>query len=73
MDRLQASEDTVLDTGTGLRWTRDAALAEFPLSWGEVLALFRIFTGRPLPAHMIHAMSGGPTPGTAWWGWDTSR
>ncbi|MEE4607345.1 MAG: DUF1566 domain-containing protein [Desulfobacteraceae bacterium] len=38
MDRFQTIEDTVLDTGTGLMWTRDAALAEFPLSWSEALA-----------------------------------
>jgi hypothetical protein len=51
MDRFQASEDTVLDTGTGLMWTRDAAPAEFPLSWGEALAFIREMNASRFAGH----------------------
>jgi hypothetical protein len=51
MDRFQTSKDTVLDTGTGLMWTRDAAPAEFPLSWGEALAFIREMNASRFAGH----------------------
>ncbi len=35
--RFDGSDDTVLDWLTGLVWTRDANIAEFPLTWKEGL------------------------------------
>lgn len=51
MDRFQTREDTVLDTETGLMWTRDAAPAEFPLSWGEALAFVEELNASRFAAH----------------------
>ena len=51
MNRFQTSKDTVLDTGTGLMWTRDAAPAEFPLSWGEALAFIREMNASRFAGH----------------------
>jgi len=35
--RFEPKGDTVLDRLTGLEWTRDANLAEFPMTWQEAL------------------------------------
>lgn len=37
MDRFTEKNETVIDTQTGLMWTRDAAPLEFPLRWDEAL------------------------------------
>ncbi|MBS3809348.1 MAG: DUF1566 domain-containing protein [Desulfobacterales bacterium] len=37
-DRFSANGPVVTDNLTGLMWTRDAALTEFPLTWQEALA-----------------------------------
>jgi hypothetical protein len=51
MNRFHTGENTVLDTGTGLMWTRDAAPAEFPLSWGEALAFIREMNASRFAGH----------------------
>ena len=37
MERFILQSDVVSDTATGLAWTKDAALSEFPLTWQEAL------------------------------------
>jgi hypothetical protein len=37
MERFRIADKTVIDTQSGLMWTRDGALFEFPLSWEEAL------------------------------------
>jgi hypothetical protein len=37
MSRLLAENETVIDTQTGLMWTKNASLFDFPLSWDEAL------------------------------------
>lgn len=39
--RFTLDKDTVLDRLTGLAWTRDANVAEFPLTWQEALEWIR--------------------------------
>lgn len=41
MERFIRQNDVVLDTATGLVWTKDAALSEFPLAWQEALDVVR--------------------------------
>lgn len=36
--RLVEQEESVLDTRTGLVWTKNAGLSEFPMTWSEALA-----------------------------------
>lgn len=37
MTRFQLENETVIDSRSGLMWTRDASLLDFPLSWKEAL------------------------------------
>ena len=37
MSRFLLENETVIDRQTGLMWTKNASLFEFPLSWGEAL------------------------------------
>jgi hypothetical protein len=37
MNRFLRDNETVVDTQTGLMWTTNASLLEFPLAWGEAL------------------------------------
>ncbi len=39
--RFRSREDTVLDALAGLEWTRDASIAEFPLTWDEAFEFIR--------------------------------
>jgi hypothetical protein len=51
MDRFQTNQGTVLDSGTGLMWTRDAAMAEFPLSWSEALTFVKEMNASRFAGH----------------------
>ena len=37
MDRFLLDNETVVDHQTGLMWTKNASLLDFPMSWGEAL------------------------------------
>jgi hypothetical protein len=37
MSRFIVNNETVIDTKTGLMWTKNASLFDFPMSWNEAL------------------------------------
>ncbi len=37
MSRFLLDNETVIDSQTGLMWTINASLLDFPMSWGEAL------------------------------------
>ena len=43
MSRFLIENGTVSDTQTGLMWTKDASLLDFPLSWGEAFSAIKEF------------------------------
>jgi hypothetical protein len=38
-NRFSVDDEVVFDNGTGLMWTKSAAISEFPLTWSEAFAL----------------------------------
>ena len=38
MNRFDVLDDMVLDNTTGLVWTRNASLSDFPMTWNEAFA-----------------------------------
>lgn len=43
MSRFFVKNETVIDTQTGLMWTKNAALFDFPMSWSEALNTIKEF------------------------------
>ena len=41
MSRFFVKNETVIDTKTGLMWTKNASLFDFPMSWNEALATIK--------------------------------
>lgn len=51
MHRFELLEEVVLDRQTGLVWTKNASLSEFPLSWDEALIFVRDLNRSGLYGH----------------------
>ena len=51
MNRFVEIDETVSDTQTGLMWTKNATLSDFPLSWNEALGFVRKLNDSKLCGH----------------------
>ena len=51
MNRFITDKETVIDTRTGLMWTTNATLFEFPMTWQEALASIQEQNARDLYGH----------------------
>jgi hypothetical protein len=41
MNRFQEQNEVILDTQTGLMWTKNGSLSNFPMTWNEVFAFVK--------------------------------
>ena len=41
MNRFLEQNEVVLDTHTGLIWTKNASLSDFPMTWNEALTFIK--------------------------------
>ena len=51
MSRFFVNNETVIDTKTGLMWTKNASLFDFPMSWNEALDTIRELNHSDLYGH----------------------
>jgi hypothetical protein len=42
MDRFQEQDEVIIDRQTGLMWTKNGSLSEFPMTWKEAFAFINV-------------------------------